>query len=297
MKKKILLTGTSGFLGGNFLKSIIKDKVIVYDILREKNKNNKLLNNLKSKNKNYRSIYYKNNTDLKKNLHNKKFDILINFSTFYTRDHNYNDVNHIINSNINFPTALLDILSSNLKIFVNFGTMMEYENSNKFSPQNLYSSSKRAFEKITYFYQKKNAHCLFYNIKIFETYNSNDQRKKILPAIINTFIKRKKFYLAFKNLKINAVHTDDINNFLKKIINNKIPKGNYLIKNKKEIAILKLLKKIKKTISKNFLFSVRNKNKEQKFLKKYHNLKTVLYNTDIEKNIFKYLHENSKNKI
>lgn len=297
MKKKILLTGTSGFLGGNFLKSIIKDKVIVYDILREKNKKNKLLNNLKSKNKNYRSIYYKNNADLKKNLHNKKFDILINFSTFYTRDHNYNDVNHIINSNINFPTALLDILSSNLKIFVNFGTMMEYENSNKFSPQNLYSSSKKAFEKITYFYQKKNVHCLFYNIKIFETYNLNDQRKKILPAIINAFIKRKKFYLAFKNLKINAVHTDDINNFLKKIINNKIPKGNYLIKNKKEITILKLLKKIKKTISKKFLFSVRNKNKKLKFLKKYNNLKTVLYNTDIEKNIFKYLHESNKNKI
>ena len=41
--KTILLTGTSGFVGFNFLKFALKNNFKVIDILRDKNKKNKRL--------------------------------------------------------------------------------------------------------------------------------------------------------------------------------------------------------------------------------------------------------------
>ena len=294
--KKILLTGTSGFLGGNFLNSIIKNKVTVLDILREKNKNNKYLENLRKENKNYKSIFFKNSKDLKKKIKNKKFDVFINFATYYKNSHHFHDIENIINSNISFPTNILDIVSSKIKFFINFGTMMEYDNKKKFSPLNLYASSKKAFEKIINYYEKNNKNCSFYNIKIYETFNIKDAREKILPTILRSFLLKKKFNLAFKNLKINVVHTSDINNFLKKIINDNVKPGNYLLKNKREIKILKLLQDIKKLDCKNFVYSVNNTKIIKKKIKKYENLKTIELNYDVCNEILSYLNENNKNK-
>jgi len=49
--KKILITGTSGFLGGEFLSFILKKNYQVFDLIRRKNK---------KKTTNYYPIYFKN---------------------------------------------------------------------------------------------------------------------------------------------------------------------------------------------------------------------------------------------
>ena len=58
MKKKILITGSTGFIGSNILGLLLKKNIHIYDVLRDKNKNNKNINKLK-KNKNYHPIFYK----------------------------------------------------------------------------------------------------------------------------------------------------------------------------------------------------------------------------------------------
>lgn len=93
------------------------------------------------------------------------------------------------------------------------------------------------------------------------------------------------------------MHTSDINNFLKKIINNNVKPGNYLLKNKKEIKIVKLLQDIKKLDCKNFVYSVNNKKVITKKFKKYENLKTIELKYDVCNEILNYLNENNKNKL
>ena len=65
-KQSILISGSSGFLGGNFLLFALKNGYKVTDILRYKNKNNKKILELKKKYKNYKSIFFKDFKNLKK---------------------------------------------------------------------------------------------------------------------------------------------------------------------------------------------------------------------------------------
>ena len=88
-KKTLLLTGTSGFVGYNFLKYALSNKYQVIDILRKKNKNLKKLKDLKKRyNQNYKTIFFSNYQDLKKNIDKVKIDYFINFATFYRNKNN-----------------------------------------------------------------------------------------------------------------------------------------------------------------------------------------------------------------
>ena len=86
MKKKIILiTGSSGFIGNLFLKSALKEGYFILDILRAKNKKNKILNNLRRKFPNsYNSIFFKDYRELK----NEKYDFVFG-SRYEKKAHSY----------------------------------------------------------------------------------------------------------------------------------------------------------------------------------------------------------------
>ena len=69
MKKKILITGSSGFIGYIFLKDALNKKYYVVDILRTKNKKNKKLLRLKKLfPKSYKSIFFSKKSDIEKKI-------------------------------------------------------------------------------------------------------------------------------------------------------------------------------------------------------------------------------------
>ena len=72
MKKKLLITGSSGFIGNLFLKNALKNGYHVIDVLRAKNRKNKDLNQLrKIYPKSYNSIFYKKYKDINNKLKDK----------------------------------------------------------------------------------------------------------------------------------------------------------------------------------------------------------------------------------
>ena len=72
MKKKILITGSTGFIGSHIKEYLLKKNYLVIDILRKKNK--KKIKKIKKIYKNYKPIFYNNIYDLEKKL--KKFSII-----------------------------------------------------------------------------------------------------------------------------------------------------------------------------------------------------------------------------
>ena len=62
MKKKILLTGTTGFIGKLFLKKLLSKNIEVLDIVRKKNINNKDLLALKKKYPKKYKLFFIQNT-------------------------------------------------------------------------------------------------------------------------------------------------------------------------------------------------------------------------------------------
>lgn len=282
--KKILITGTSGFLGGEFLSFILKKNYQVFDLIRRKNK---------KKTKNYYPIYFKNEKDLKKKLTNKKFDTFINFSTFYVPNHNYNEISKIIEANILFPNLIVDIIHKKIKKVIFFGSMMEYNNSSDYNPQNFYAASKKAYNSFIRYY-KNISNLKVFNIKLYETFSKNDKRKKIIPTILNKFKKNKKFILQYKNLKINAILSDDLNSFILKILKNKVKENTYILKNQKFINIPKLLFNIKEKYP-HFKYEKGNSVKNIKNKKKFINCKIVNVKTNVLKKIINCINENNQN--
>ena len=139
--QKILLTGSTGFVGFNILKKLIK-KNKVFIVLRKK-KNNKL--NKLSK-KNIKIIYYKNPNQLNRSLKKIKADIVIHCATHYIKKHNFNDIKKLSESNIVFGNIILEnIKNMKVKKFINFSTVWEDYNGIQNNYANLYSAYKKAF--------------------------------------------------------------------------------------------------------------------------------------------------------
>ena len=245
MKKKLLITGSSGFIGNLFLKNALKNGYHVVDVLRDKNKKNKDLNQLrKVYSKSYKSIFYKKYKDINKKLKNQKFDSFINFATLYKNSHLNNEIQSFIESNIVFPSIILDTIAVKVKKIINLGTMMQHVDGKNYIPQNFYASTKSAFEMICTFFIKKNKHMKFYNLKFYESFSELDKRKKLLPTLYKNFKKNKTTNIITKNLQLNIIHADDLIKSIYLLLKRNIKSGNYCLKNNKNIKINKLIKSI-----------------------------------------------------
>ena len=257
MKKKILITGTSGQIGNLFLNDALKKGFIVTDILRKKNLKNKNLILLRKKFKyNYKSIFFSKVHQLDKKLQNLNFDIFINFATKYKNKHENKDIPKFIESNIIFPSVILDKIHGKIKKFINIGTMMQHVDGKSYSPKNFYASTKSAFEILQNFYLlgKK---LKIYNLKFYESFTENDKRKKLIPILIRNFRKNKTSKIISKKLELNIIHVNDIFKAIYIIFNKDLQSGSYCLKQRKNINIYNFIKqtnkKIKKKIKVKFL--------------------------------------------
>tara|TARA_Y100000816_G_scaffold278609_1_gene249967 strand:+ start:2542 stop:3432 length:891 start_codon:yes stop_codon:yes gene_type:complete len=241
-KKTLLITGTSGFIGYKFLKYILTKNYLIIDILREKNKKNSKLKELKKKYpKNYRSIFFSDYRQLERKIKKLKINYFVNFATLYKNGHEHNDIFDFIKSNILFPTLLYDLISKKANKIINFGSMMQHDAGEKFQSKNFYSATKNAFEMISNFYKHKEKSTKFYNLKLYESFGENDNRKKLIPTIIGNYKKRKTTVILSKNLELNIIHVDDIIKALNILLNNNIKPGSYCLKNNKNIKISNLI--------------------------------------------------------
>ena len=258
MKQRILITGSTGFIGSHILNLLLKKNTYVYDILREKNKKDKYIKKLK-RNKNYFPIFYKKFSELEKRLKKKKINTVINCATYYSTKNDIKTIQNLIEANIIFCTIILEILKKKIKKFINFGSMMEYSCGNHFSPKNFYAVTKFSFQKIGEFYKKCNPKIKFYNLKLYETYGDNDRREKIIPTIIKKYSQNENIKIVSRNLTMNFVHIESLMLAIEVIINNKVQEGEYCIKNKKFTKIKKIIdllnKKLKKKIKVKYLSS------------------------------------------
>ena len=284
MKERILITGSTGFIGSYIVNLLLEKNIYIYDILREKNKNSKYIKKLK-KNKNYFPIFYKKFKELEEKLKKIKINTVINCATYYSTKNDIKTIENLIQTNIIFCSVILETLKKKIKKFINFGSMMEYSSGNYFSPKNFYAITKFSFQKIEEFYKKYNPKIKFYDLKLYETYGDNDKREKIIPTIIKKYLQNQNMKIISENLIMNFVHVESLMLIIEMIIFNKIQEGEYCVKNKKFTKIKKIIdslnKKLKKKIKTKYLSSRKfsNYNKKLKNLPHWtdkHNLENFL---------------------
>ena len=231
---KILLTGSTGFIGSALLDNLSKNNKI-YIIVRKKNK-------IPYKNKNILKIYFDNYDKLNKKLKKINVNTVIHCATHYVKNHKYDDLKKLSNSNILFGNIILENLGvMNVKKFINFSTVWTNYNGVKGNFFNLYSVYKENFNNILNFYSKISKNVKFYNLNISDTFGKFDKRKKIINVLKINYKKNLLTTIISKNLHLNLLNISDITNAVKLILKGNVKPDSYILKNNKNFSISKIV--------------------------------------------------------
>ena len=299
MKKNILITGASGFIGGYVLDNCLKNNFNVYAIFRNSKKNVSFARKYKKK---IFPIFYNNIYQIKNKLINCKIDYVIHCATHYIKKHVHNDIENIIKSNVLFSTILLDaVINIKIKKFINLGTVWQHFNDTKNLAFNLYAASKQSFECIFNYYKDQYKKIKFYNVLLTDTFGVNDKRKKLVPILVKNYKKKDKNRINIpKNLTMNLVNVNEVTNCLNILLKNNFESNNYVIKSNQDVKIFDLINflndKLEKKIKINWLRNTKNYK-----LRNTKNYKIVKLNNflrkenNINEEILKLFNENNKN--
>ena len=257
--KKILITGSNGFVGRNILNELLS-KHKIYVTVRKK-----FFSKRKKMDKNLSFIVFKNYSDLNVKLKKIKVDCVIHCATNYLKAHKSDDIYDLINTNITFGNIILENLNKmNVKKFINFSTVWQDFDGKENLPFNLYSATKRAFENIIRYYENKLTKISFYNLYIGDTYGSYDNSNKIINVIKTNINNNKLINITSKNLFLNLLNVLDITVAIKVLLKKNIKSGNYNLTNKNFIKISKVLNILRKKY--NFKISLKyNSNRVIKY--------------------------------
>ncbi len=236
--KKILLTGSTGFIGSELLADLSKDHKI-YIVLR---KNKKIL-----KNKNVTKIIYSNFKNLNNKLSKLRVSTIIHCATHYVKKHTFDDIQKLNVSNILFGNVMLEKLGlMQVKTFINFSTVWENYDGKKGNYYNLYSAYKDSFLNIINYYKKKYNKVKFLNLVISDTFGHNDKRKKIINILKSNYKKKRKTKITSQNLYINLLNVTDVKNAIDLILNGRYKSGTYSLQNNKSFKIKDIIWNVNK---------------------------------------------------
>ena len=237
--KNILLTGSTGFIGSELLK-YLSNYNKVYITVRKKYKIN-------SNNKNINKIYFNSHKNLSYKIKKLKIDTVVHCATHYVKNHNFEDIKELSESNILFGNIILENLKiMRVKKFVNFSTVWENYDGKKDNCYNLYSAYKAGFGKIISFYKKENKNIKFLNLVISDTFGLRDKRKKLVNLLKTNYKRNLVTKVISKNLYINLLNVKDIISAIKLILKKNYKSDTYILKNKNNFKIYDIIKKIEK---------------------------------------------------
>ena len=106
---KILVTGSTGFIGRTLINSLLKNKKKIFAVIRKSKRNIKSASKIKKKYKNFHPIFFKKNDELINKISYIYPGVVINLATNYMPFPSCREMPSVLNSNIIFPTLILDL--------------------------------------------------------------------------------------------------------------------------------------------------------------------------------------------
>ena len=213
MKKKVLVTGATGFIGSNLCRKLLNNNFEVHILIR-KNSKFDYLEDIENKLKKY--VWNNSIENLSEYLKLNQIKCVFHLAAFVKTEHKMNDVENLLNSNILFGTEILEAMKySNTKLIVNTGTYWQHYNSEEYNPVDLYAATKEAFEKIIkYYVEAENIRCI--TLKLFDTYGENDKRPKLINLLNKFADEGKELDMSLGEQKLDLVHVNVVtSSFLK----------------------------------------------------------------------------------
>ena len=203
--KKVLITGISSYLGSKIARILISNNVSVAGIIR-KNSNLALLEDVKDKIKFYN---YDGTLESLSSCFKHRYDVVIHLAASTSFNHDFTNLDKIIDSNIRFGVHILEYLrKTSDTLFINTSTYWTHQNK-EYSPVNLYAATKQAFIDILIFYNDAfNVPSL--TLVLYDVYGLDDTRNKLINCLLNAFGAQKEINLTKGEQELDLVYIDDV---------------------------------------------------------------------------------------
>ena len=204
--KNILITGTTGFIGYHLARTLSANNTI-YCVVRAQSNLSKLktLSNL-------HCIYYDGTrTSLETAIQPLKLDLVYHLASLFIAEHKPENVDDLIDSNIKFPTQLLEVITQTQKDmkFINTGTAWQNYVGAEYNPVCLYAATKQSFEDILkYYHEAQQLSCI--TLRLYDTYGMEDERKKLIWLLHDLKNTSRSLDMSPGEQRLNLVHIDDV---------------------------------------------------------------------------------------
>ena len=267
--KKFLITGGLGFIGGNFLKILMKKypKSKFLNIDKSTYAASKVLARELKKNINYnfQKIDICNFNKLKIAFNKFKPDIIVHFAAESHVDNSIKAPGKFINTNIIGTYNLLKLLNKKIKI-IHISTDEVFGEANKksftensnYAPRSPYSASKAASDHLI----RAWSNTYGYNYNIVNSSNNfgpYQNKEKFIPVIINSIINKKKIPLYGNGKNIREwIYVDDFVNAIEFLIKKNVTNQTFLIGSGYAEKNINIIKRILKIMTEEFGIKIAN---------------------------------------
>lgn len=234
-KKKILMTGATGFLGSNLLKELIKQEFEVTILKRSFSNIDRIKDLIK-----FVKFFNLDKTSIEGIFKKVKVDVVLHCATSYGRSDS--DPFAVIDANLLLPLKLLEEAKKNdIKYFINTDTILSKRIS-------YYSLSKSQFKDWIQMYSERLV-CI--NILLEHFYGAFDDRTKFVSFIIDKLLSAvESIDLTEGRQKRNFIYILDVVDAFIKVLRNldnlKFGVYNYEIATDKSYQIRQVVELIKK---------------------------------------------------
>lgn len=215
MKDKILITGSTGFVGKHLVEKLFNEGHKILEITRNITRSSEIFGDITSK-------VEVNDKNFKNKIIEFNPNVVVHLASYLTSSDKWDDIEKLIESNILFLSKLLNTVSNlNLSLFINTGTFAEYyKGDSDFNPAYFYAATKTASRSILNYYANA------YNFKQFTVvpytiYGNNSSSKKIIDIILESTETEKKVELSAGEQVLDFIHVDDVTSFYQNLIKNK----------------------------------------------------------------------------
>ena len=145
--------------------------------------------------------------------------VVVHLAAHYSNLHSADDIAKLVESNIHFPTRLVDALSRTKpnSTVINISTLFQHFESREYSPLSLYGATKESFLKILDFYAQSEL-LKVADITIGDTYGANDVRGKLIDLLISHVGSTDTLKLGSGRQNMSLMHITDVARGISQVI-------------------------------------------------------------------------------
>lgn len=177
---RVLLTGATGFIGSQLTHRLVAEGHAVAIVVRPESQFDMLQAVLPLIQVH---LYDGSYSSLVRALELSEPELVFHVASLFLAQHKPQDVARLIESNLNFPTQLLEAMSQvGVRQLINTGTSWQHYQNETYNPVNLYAATKQGFEALlAYYIEAQDFRAI--TLKLFDTYGPADTRPKIFSLL------------------------------------------------------------------------------------------------------------------